>query len=68
MGLPDGVIYRTRGKGGLARSVHIPMDLHEQLQARRLDTPVVVMDRAVKRTIHFEIGGGRRDRPDQLYS
>jgi integrase len=39
LGLPEGVIYRTTGKGGLARSVWIPLELHEQLKLRRLETP-----------------------------
>ena len=59
LGSPDGVIYRTRGKGGLARSVLVPVELHEQLQMRRLDTPVTVIDREVRRTVHFDVGGGQ---------
>jgi hypothetical protein len=48
--LLDGVIYRTTGKGRLARSVWIPLELHEQLQLCRLEMPVAVMDRSVHRT------------------
>lgn len=58
LGLPEGFIYRTTGKGGLARSVWIPRELHEQLQLRRLETPASVVDRKVHRLRVFDIGGG----------
>lgn len=58
-GMPEGVIYRTVGKGGLARSVLLPHALHQQLQSRRLHTPTVVVDRKVHRTAHFRVGGGQ---------
>ncbi|MGF6539454.1 hypothetical protein [Paraburkholderia youngii] len=58
-GLPDGVIYRTTGKGGLRRSIWIPIALHLQLQTRRLAEPVTVIDREVKRETVFDIGGGQ---------
>lgn len=58
LGLSDGAIYRVTGKGGLARSVWIPRGLHEQLQSRRLETPVAVMDRKARRTRVFDLGGG----------
>lgn len=58
LGLPEGLIYRTAGKGGLARSVWIPHELHKQLQLRRLETPISVVDRTVHRTRVFDIGGG----------
>jgi integrase len=57
-GLPAGVIYRTTGKGGLARSVWISLELHEQLQLRRLETPISVIDRRVHRKRVFDVGGG----------
>lgn len=59
LGLPAGMIYRTRGKGGLARSVMIPMALHEQLAMRRLQPEVTVVDRKVVRISRFDIGGGQ---------
>jgi len=58
-GMPDGVIYRTVGKGGLARSVWIPKELHRELQMRRLATPVTIIDRKVRRTAWFDVGGGQ---------
>jgi integrase len=58
-GLSDGVVYRTVGKGGLARSVWIPQELHRELQTRRLKTPVMIIDRKVRRVVHFKIGGGQ---------
>ncbi|CAJ0895821.1 hypothetical protein R77564_03929 [Ralstonia sp. LMG 32965] len=59
LGLPEGFIYRTTGKGGLARRVWVPLELHEQLQLRRLETPASVVDRKVRRTRVFDIGGGQ---------
>ncbi|NVH76113.1 site-specific integrase [Paraburkholderia sp. JPY432] len=59
LGLPEGVIYRTNGKGGLARSVWIPTELHEQLQTRRLAAPLNVIDRKINRQAVFDIGGGQ---------
>jgi hypothetical protein len=58
-GLIDGVIYRTVGKGGLARSVWIPQELHQELQTRRLDTPMTIIDRDVERIVRFNVGGGQ---------
>ncbi|QDH60184.1 site-specific integrase [Pandoraea pnomenusa] len=57
-GLNDGVLYGTTGKGGLARRVWIPADLHDQLQARRRTAPRYITDRGVVRSAFFDIGGG----------
>jgi integrase len=59
LGLPSGTVYRTVGKGGLARSILLSDDLHKELQTRRLATPVNVTDRGVRRTAVFDIGGGQ---------
>jgi hypothetical protein len=59
IGMPDGIIYRVVGKGGLARSVLIPLELHVQLQFLRLDTPTLVIDRLVHRKVRFLVGGGQ---------
>lgn len=58
-GLPEGVIYRTTGKGGLARNIWIPVELHLQLQTRRLAMPAAVIDRKVHRETVFDLGGGQ---------
>jgi integrase len=60
-GLPsNGVIYRTIGKGGLARSVWIPLELHLLLQSRRLNAPRAIVDRKVDRALHFDVSGGQK--------
>jgi hypothetical protein len=41
-----------------ARSVWISLELHEQLQLRRLETPISVIDRRVHRKRVFDVGGG----------
>ncbi|MGM6168798.1 site-specific integrase, partial [Vibrio parahaemolyticus] len=39
--------YTVKGKGGLIREVQIPNHLAERLEARRLETPISVIDRGV---------------------
>lgn len=54
----DGERYVVAGKGGLVREIRIPSDLAKELEARRYETPVEIMDRKVKYTSHYDIGGG----------
>jgi integrase len=58
-GMPDGVIYGTTGKGGLARALLIPTELHHELERVRRDTRLIVTDRGVDRESVYDIGGGQ---------
>ncbi len=55
----DGRLYTVAGKGGLVREVVIPAALAERLEASRLDTPHLVIDRGVRYQTHYAIGGGQ---------
>ncbi len=52
--------YTVEGKGGLIREVQIPNHLAEQLEARRLDTPLAVTDRNVNYQTHYDIAAGHK--------
>lgn len=52
--------YTVEGKGGLIREVQIPNHLAEQLEARRLETPMLVTDRNVNYTTHYDIAAGHK--------
>ncbi|HHG89814.1 MAG TPA: site-specific integrase [Devosia sp.] len=54
----DGERYIVTGKGGLRREVMIPHDLAARLEARRLETGRVVVDRGITYRQHYDIGGG----------
>lgn len=54
----DGVRYTVEGKGGLVREVLIPHELAVCLEERRLDNPVVIVDREVIYTQRYDIGCG----------
>jgi integrase len=58
-GMPDHIIYTTKGKGGLVRYVAMPIPLAEQLELRRLPQPKDVVDRGVFGKIHYDIGFGQ---------
>lgn len=53
------VTYTTTGKGGLTREIKLSVVTAEKLEQRRLDTPRVVIDRGVKYTQHYDLGGGK---------
>jgi len=55
----DGVRYTVQGKGGLVREVLIPAHLAGQLEARRLEAPVIVRDQGIRYQKHYDIGAGR---------
>jgi len=50
--------YTVKGKGGLVREVRLPTALANQLEGRRLDTPVAVKDRGVNHEKHYDLSGG----------
>lgn len=55
----QGKIYTVCGKGGLIREVMIPENLAVQLEALRLNEPMLQYDREIKYTQHYAIGGGK---------
>lgn len=54
-----GVVYTVTGKGGLRRSVQVPHDLAQRLEARRLEQPRIVVDRGIRYESCYDIGGGQ---------
>ncbi len=52
--------YTVKGKGGLIREVQIPNHLAERLEARRLETPISMIDRGVNYESHYNIVGGHK--------
>lgn len=52
--------YTVEGKGGLIREVQIPTRLAEQLEARRLDVPMVVVDRNISYTTYYDLAAGHK--------
>ena len=57
-GRPDTVRYTVIGKGGLIREVALPGHLAERLEERRREKPRQVMDRGIRYTQHYDLGGG----------
>lgn len=55
----EGVRYTVVGKGGLVREVCLPRNLAAQLEARRLDAPVIVIDRRIHYKSFYDIAGGQ---------
>ncbi len=55
----EGDRYSVVGKGGLVREVVLSRELVTALEARRLEEPRLVIDRGVRYSQHYEIGGGR---------
>lgn len=51
--------YVVTGKGGLRRSVLVPVDLADRLEARRLEQGRVVLDRGIRYETRYDIGGGQ---------
>jgi len=54
----EGVSYTVSGKGGLTREIHLPKNLSERLEERRLETPRDVSDRGIFYKQNYDIGGG----------
>ncbi|MDD1016949.1 site-specific integrase [Pseudomonas rubra] len=55
----EGVRYTVVGKGGLVREVSLPSHLAAQLETRRLDEPVIVIDRLIHYRSFYDIAGGQ---------
>ena len=55
----EGKRYTVKGKGGLVREVCIPSNLAQQLESRRLKSPVKVTDRSVHYAKYYDINGGK---------
>lgn len=56
----EGERYTVKGKGGLVREVCIPKQLAQQLEVRRLESPIKVTDRTVHYAQHYDINGGKK--------
>lgn len=54
-----GQCYSVIGKGGLVREVIIPDKLAQQLEDRRLEHPIEVIDRNISYQQHYNIQAGR---------
>jgi hypothetical protein len=50
--------YTVTGKGGLKRTIHMPKQLEQELEQRRLEKPRQVKDRGIIYTQRYDIGGG----------
>lgn len=59
-GREDTVAYVVKGKGGLKREIRLSHSVSERLEARRLEKPRFVMDREIRYTQRYDIGGGKR--------
>jgi integrase len=55
----DGQLYVVTGKGGLRRSILIPSELTNRLEARRLEQALVVTDRGIRYESRYDVGGGQ---------
>lgn len=55
----EGERYTVHGKGGLIREVMLSKPLAERLEASRLSTPVLVVDRKIYYHSYYNIGGGK---------
>lgn len=55
----DGVRYTVDGKGGLIREIQLPKELSERLEAHRLDTSQLIVDRGINYQSHYDIAGGK---------
>lgn len=59
----EGQLYVVTGKGGLRRSIMVPLYLAERVEARRLDMPGImprnVIDRGIRYESRYDIGGGQ---------
>jgi hypothetical protein len=54
-----GEVYTVVGKGGLIREVLIPTQLANQLEDRRLTSPIQINDRHIHYHQYYDIGGGK---------
>ncbi|MGR5302496.1 site-specific integrase [Vibrio alfacsensis] len=55
-----GKLYTVHGKGGLVRVVLLPKKLAKRLEARRLTTPINIVDRGINYQSYYDINGGNR--------
>lgn len=55
----EGRLYVVNGKGGLCRSVLVPSELADRLEARRLTQELIVIDRGIRYESRYDIGGGQ---------
>lgn len=55
-----GELYTVKGKGGLVRSIYVPLPLVEQLEANRRPVPVRVRHQGRDLTSYYDIPSGQR--------
>lgn len=55
----DGVRYTVDGKGGLIREIQLTRELSERLEAHRISSPQLVVDRGINYQSHYDIAGGK---------
>lgn len=54
----EGVLYSTRGKGGLVRELMVPAQLANRLEQLRIE-PQTRIDRGIRYTQHYNVGSGQ---------
>lgn len=57
---PTGVLYSVSGKGGLVRTVLVPLALVDELEATRRVTPVRIRHEGSDLTSYYDIPAGKR--------
>lgn len=55
----EGRLYVVTGKGGLRRSILVPVELADRLEARRLEQSRIAVDRGIRYESRYDIGGGQ---------
>jgi integrase len=55
----EGQLYVVTGKGGLRRSVLVPVELAVRLETRQLEQGLIVVDRGIRYETRYDIGGGQ---------
>ncbi|MEZ9551913.1 site-specific integrase, partial [Vibrio breoganii] len=59
LGRENDVAYVVKGKGGLIREVRLSPELASELESRRHEKAVRVMDRGIQYAQRYDIGGGK---------
>jgi len=58
LGLPAGVLFTVKGKGGLVRLIYLTKELARALETRRRPVPIMVTDRKRRHRSYYDIAGG----------
>lgn len=54
----EGVLFSTRGKGGLVRELMVPTEMARRLDQFKID-PQIRIDRGIRYTQHYNVGSGQ---------